>query len=194
MHPVPNWIAQIFFFLIPKLLMMSIDPPAFWKKQQKVVVATAAARQVERPSSLISSLFSPSPQSPLIPPKRSKEKPPANGALTVHRNSVRLDTKILIASLSPSDNLHSSVPLVLRAYSSEKSREHSRTHDSSNHLNRLIAESERRHKQQEHQATIAQEWQILGRVVDRLFVYVFLIGSMLVFAFILFQAPHLRLK
>ncbi|CAF4330223.1 unnamed protein product, partial [Adineta steineri] len=61
-------------------------------------------------------------------------------------------------------------------------------------LYRLIEQNERRCKQQEHNTTIAQQWQILGRVIDRLFIVVFLIGTMLVFGFIFYQAPHLRLK
>jgi hypothetical protein len=58
----------------------------------------------------------------------------------------------------------------------------------------LIEQNERRCEQQEHNTTIGQEWQILGRVIDRLFVFIFLISTMLVFVFIFYQAPHLRLK
>ena len=57
-----------------------------------------------------------------------------------------------------------------------------------------MEQNERRCEQQEHNATIGQEWQILGRVIDRLFVVLFLIGTMLVFGFIFQQAPDLRLK
>ena len=62
------------------------------------------------------------------------------------------------------------------------------------YFHRLIGKSERRYEEQEYNGIIAQEWQIVGRVVDRLLVYIFLIGTMFVFGFIFRQAPHLRLK
>ena len=62
------------------------------------------------------------------------------------------------------------------------------------YIYRLIEQNERRCEQQEHNSTIGQEWQILGRVIDRLFVFLFLIGTMFVFGIIFHQAPHLRLK
>ncbi len=62
------------------------------------------------------------------------------------------------------------------------------------YIHRLIEQNERRCEQQEYNTTIGQEWQILGRVIDRLFVVIFLISTMFVFGIIFYQAPHLRLK
>jgi hypothetical protein len=86
-----------------------------------------------------------------------------------------------------------SVPLILRSYAS-KSTENSRLKFSFDYIHHLIEQNERRCEQQEHNAIIGQEWQILGRVIDRLFVMIFLIGTMFVFGFIFSRAPHLRLK
>lgn len=89
----------------------------------------------------------------------------------------------------------SSIPLVLRSCPSKQlSNETSRLKFSFDYIHRLIEQNERRSEQQEHNTSIAQEWQILGRVIDRLFVLIFSIGTMLVFIFIFYQAPHLRLK
>jgi hypothetical protein len=65
---------------------------------------------------------------------------------------------------------------------------------SMDYIHRLVEQNERRYEQQEHNATIGQEWQILSRVVDRLLVFIFLFSTMLVFSYIFLQAPHLRLK
>jgi hypothetical protein len=32
-HPVPKWIARLFFIIIPKLLFMNIELPVNWKNQ-----------------------------------------------------------------------------------------------------------------------------------------------------------------
>ena len=65
---------------------------------------------------------------------------------------------------------------------------------SMDYIHRLVEQNERRYEQQEHQTTIGHEWQILSRVVDRLLVLIFLLGTMFIFLFIFFQAPLLRLK
>jgi hypothetical protein len=85
-----------------------------------------------------------------------------------------------------------SVPLVLR--SNTLKQQSSDLKSSFDYIQRLIEQNERRCEQQEHNTMIGQEWQILGRVVDRLFVYIFLIGTLFVFGFIFRQAPDLRLK
>lgn len=100
-----------------------------------------------------------------------------------------------ITITSPDTNQGLTVPLVLRPYQHvQKSNENHKFKSSIDYIHRLIEQNERRYEQQEHNTTIAQEWQILGRVVDRLFVFVFLIGTMLVFIFIFYQVPQLRLK
>jgi hypothetical protein len=86
-----------------------------------------------------------------------------------------------------------SIPLILRSCP-PKPNENTRLKFSFEYIHRLIEQNERRCEQQEHNTIIGQEWQILGRVIDRLFVLIFLIGTMLVFGFIFSQAPHLRLK
>jgi hypothetical protein len=96
--------------------------------------------------------------------------------------------------LTYSDSVHTSAPLVLRSYTSKQDKFNETIKSSMDYIHRLIEQNERRFEQQEHNTIIGQEWQILGRVVDRLLVFVFLIGSMLVFLYILRQAPHLRLK
>ena len=99
-----------------------------------------------------------------------------------------------------SDNINRlSVPLILRSYTPkqlhlQKSNPNRQFSPSNDYIHRLIEQNERRYEQQELNATIGQEWQILGRVIDRLLVYIFLIGTMLVFVVIFGQAPHLRLK
>ena len=49
-------------------------------------------------------------------------------------------------------------------------------------------------EQQQYQTIIGRQWQILGRVLDRLLVYLFFFGTIFVFYLILSQAPQLRLK
>ena len=34
-HPVPKWIAQLFFIIIPKLLFMKIELPPHWNKRRE---------------------------------------------------------------------------------------------------------------------------------------------------------------
>ena len=34
-HPVPHWLARLFFIKIPKLLCMNIDLPIQWQNQQE---------------------------------------------------------------------------------------------------------------------------------------------------------------
>ena len=115
---------------------------------------------------------------------------------------------------------HTSPPLILRSYISAQSpntlliRQQQKYNDEDDnkylidsvnkHTNNMklsidyilhyIEQNEQRYEEQEHNRNIEQEWQILGRVVDRLLVYIFIISSMLVFLLIFFQAPHLRLK
>ncbi|CAF5087909.1 unnamed protein product, partial [Rotaria sp. Silwood1] len=36
-YPVPKWIAQLFFFIIPKLLFMNIDLSAHWQQRQNSI-------------------------------------------------------------------------------------------------------------------------------------------------------------
>ncbi|CAF0996002.1 unnamed protein product [Rotaria sordida] len=62
------------------------------------------------------------------------------------------------------------------------------------YIHRIVEQNEHRYQRQEQNRIIAQEWQLLGRVVDRLLVVIFLISTMVVFLVIFLQAPHLRLK
>jgi hypothetical protein len=115
--------------------------------------------------------------------------------MTLGEDPVEHD-KITVTS---SDNNHGlTTPLVLRPYPLkqhlQKPNENTTFKSSIDYVHRLIEQNERRCEQQEHNTIIEQEWQMLGRVVDRLFVFVFLIGTMLIFIFIFYQAPHLRLK
>ncbi len=143
--------------------------------------------------------------------------------MTLYEDPIERETTTTTAttSLTYSDNLHSydfyrSPPLILRSYPLLQSSNHSSTKQQSqkenpndltdssnktanmklsmNYIHRLIEQNERRFEQQEHQTTIGQEWQILSQVVDRLLVFVFLIGTTLVFLFIFRQAPLIRLK
>jgi len=75
-----------------------------------------------------------------------------------------------------------------------KSIEVNRIQYSIDYIHRLIEHNQRRSEEQDANLLIIQEWQILGRVVDRLFVWIFLIGTMFVFYLIFSQAPRLRLK
>lgn len=75
-----------------------------------------------------------------------------------------------------------------------KSIEVNRVQCSIDYIHRLIERNQRRSEEQDANLLIIQEWQILGRVIDRLFVWIFLIGTMFVFYLIFSQAPHLRLK
>jgi hypothetical protein len=146
-----------------------------------------------------------------------------NGKMTLYEDPVDRETTTATTSLTYSENLHpfdfyTSPPLILRSYTSLQSSNHSSTKQSNqpsqqkdnpnyttdltnkntklsvDYIHRLIEQNERRCEQQEHNTTIAHEWQILSRVVDRLLVFVFLVGTMLVFLFIFRQAPLLRLK
>lgn len=107
------------------------------------------------------------------------------------------------AIMLTSDNNHSPlVPLILRPYTSkqkhqlvqQKHNDFDGFKTSLNRIHRLIEKNELRYNQKHYNTVIGQEWQILGRVVDRLLVYIFLICTMLVFLFIFLQAPRLRLK
>ena len=62
------------------------------------------------------------------------------------------------------------------------------------YLYRLIAQHQSRSHEQVEQNLIAEEWQLLGRRVDQLLVYLFLCGTILIFGLIFGQVPHLRLK
>jgi hypothetical protein len=139
-----------------------------------------------------------------------------NGKMTLYEDAIERDTATATTSLTYSENLHSydfytSSPLILRPYTSLQSSNNSSTKpqqkEKQNYLNetsnkklsmdyihRLVEQNEHRYEQQEHNTTIAREWQTLSQVVDRLLVFVFLISTMLVFFFIFRQSPHLRLK
>ncbi|UJR21933.1 hypothetical protein I4U23_025002 [Adineta vaga] len=175
LQPVPNWISRLFFFIIPKLLFMNIDLPVRYQKQQK---------PTSKPTS-------PANKRTKINHK-NESKSSENGLLTFNEDSSDHE-KITIIS---SDHKHEpSIPLVLRSYTAkQKSNENNNFKASVHYIYQLIEQNERRYEQQEHNTTIGQEWQILGRVVDRLFVFLFLIGTMLVFGIIFQQAPDLRLK
>ncbi len=126
---------------------------------------------------------------------KNKTKSLENGTTTLIEDSVVHD-KITVTS---SDNNHGvTTPLVLRPYPAkqhlQKSNDNTTFKSSLDYVHRLIEQNERRCEQQERNTKIEQEWQMLGRVVDRLFVFIFLIGTMLIFIFIFYQAPHLRLK
>ncbi len=112
-----------------------------------------------------------------------------NGTLTLDEDLIEHDKTI-------SNNIpRSSIPLVIRSYPSKQiQNENNRLKLSLDYIHRLIEQNERRCEQQEHNTVIEQEWQILGRVTDRLLVVIFFIGTMLAFVFIFYQAPHLRLK
>lgn len=122
----------------------------------------------------------------------NQKKPSQNGLLTVDEDSSEHEKLTVISS---DQNHKQSSPLVLRSYTPKpKSSENNHFKASIPYIYHLMEQNERRCEQQEHNATIGQEWQILGRVIDRLFVVLFLIGTLLVFGFIFQQAPDLRLK
>jgi glutamine amidotransferase PdxT len=87
-------------------------------------------------------------------------------------------------------NIETCAPLILR--SNWESQRHRQT--SIDYIHHVIKRNEHRCQQQDYRTIIEQEWQILSRIVDRLFACLFLIGTMLVFLVIFGQAPHLRLK
>lgn len=178
-HPVPRWMARLFFLIIPKILFMNIDLPARWQKRRNNIVNSIISTMNYPYECNFSNLI------PKIP----------NGNIKSDEESLE-NEKVAVRS---SDNRHiASVPLILRSYStkirSRNSNDNINTKTSVSSLCRLIEKSERRCEQQEYNLTIEQEWQILGRVVDRLLVYLFLITTMFVFIFIFYQAPQLRLK
>jgi hypothetical protein len=144
--------------------------------------------------------------------------------MTLYEDPIERDTPTATTSLTYSDNLHAydvftSPPLILRSYTSlqssnnpNKSQQQQQQQDNQSYLidssnknlnnrkvsidyiHRLVEQNERRYEQQERHTTIGHEWQILSQVVDRLLVFIFLIGTMLVFLYIFRQAPLLRLK
>ena len=88
-------------------------------------------------------------------------------------------------------------PLILRSYSSKKKKKsllHDQWQTSMDYLYRLIAQHQTRSREQFEQNLLAEEWQLLGRFVDRLLVYLFLVGTIVIFGLIFGQVPHLRLK
>ncbi|CAF5039726.1 unnamed protein product, partial [Rotaria sp. Silwood1] len=181
------WIAQLFFVIIPKLLFMNIDLSAHWQQRQNSI----------RNSTPISSRKNQYKYNYTNTTKKTNSL--HNGPITFDDESFEHD-KITVTS---SDNIHkSSVSLILRPYTSKQQIQKSTTTTTNNnnvkssihYIHRLIEKNEHRCEEQEHKIRIVQEWQILGQVVDRLLVYIFLICTILVFGFILLQAPRLRLK
>ncbi|CAF3759175.1 unnamed protein product [Adineta steineri] len=187
LQPVPKWISRIFFFIIPKLLLMNIDLPT----QPSLRRRNPLKSQITVHKTRMKYNYT------------NEIKSSQNGLIQYDENSSEHEN---ITLLSTDNNRRMSIPLVLRSYSTKqhqqqqqqqhvhKSNETNDNTPSVHYMYRLIEQNERRCKQQEHNTTIAQQWQILGRVIDRLFIVVFLIGTMLVFGFIFYQAPHLRLK
>ncbi|CAF0938376.1 unnamed protein product [Adineta ricciae] len=173
LQPVPNWISRLFFFIIPKLLFMNIDLPVRFQKEHNHTKFPSYKKQAK-----------------LTPTNHTE--PSQNGLLPLDEDSSEHEKLTVISS----DNNHNqSSPLVLRSHTPKpKSSENNHFKASIPYIYRFMEQNERRCEQQEHNATIGQEWQILGRVIDRLFVVLFLIGTMLVFGFIFQQAPDLRLK
>lgn len=138
----------------------------------------------------------------------------------MERTTAMGNSSLTYSENANSCDLYTSPPLILRSYTSINSsnmssnkpqqrypdkenencssdtlnRTTSHMKSSIDYIYRLVEQSERRYVQQEHSKLIAQEWQILGRVVDRLLVLVFLVSTILVFLCIFLQAPHLRLK
>lgn len=47
-HPVPQWMVQLFFFIIPKLLFMNIDYPEDWQNRRKCAFDAAVTTIIER--------------------------------------------------------------------------------------------------------------------------------------------------
>ncbi|CAF4051289.1 unnamed protein product [Rotaria sordida] len=187
-YPVPKWIAQLFFFIIPKLLFINIELPARWQQQQQ------RRNNILNPTSTSSRKNQFEDDYTNITKNMNSLH---NGPITLDEDSFEYD-KITVTS---SDNIHkSSIPLVLRSYTSKQQIQKSNYNNNNNfkssihYIHRLIEKNERRCEEQERKTKLAQEWQILGQVVDRLLVYLFLICTIFVFGFILFQAPHLRLK
>ncbi|CAF2799300.1 unnamed protein product [Rotaria sp. Silwood2] len=182
-YPVPKWIAQLFFVIIPKLLFMNIDLPIRWQQRRNSMLNNTR----------ISSRKNQSEYNYTNETKKTNSL--HNGPIALDEDPFERDK----VTLTSSDNIHkTSLPLVLRSYTSKqqihKSSHNNNFKSSIHYIHRLIEKNERRCEEQENKTKIAQEWQILGQVVDRLLVYLFLICTILVFGFILFQAPHLRLK
>ncbi|CAF1534377.1 unnamed protein product [Adineta steineri] len=186
LQPVPKWISRIFFFIIPKLLLMNIDVPT----QPSLRRRNPLKSQITVHKTRMKYNYT------------NEIKSSQNGLIQYDENSSEHEN---ITLLSTDNNRRMSIPLVLRSYSTKQHQQQQQQHvhksnetndnsPSIHYMYRLIEQNERRCKQQEHNTTIAQQWQILGRVIDRLFIVVFLIGTMLVFGFIFYQAPHLRLK
>jgi hypothetical protein len=141
----------------------------------------------------------------------------------IERDTATATTSLTYSDNLHSCDFYTSPPLILRSYtsfqssntSSAKQQQQQQKYnekDNQNYLSdlstkntnnlklsidyihRFVEQNERRCEQQEHDAIIGHEWQILSRVVDRLLVFVFLVSNMLVFIAIFHQAPHLRLK
>lgn len=145
-----------------------------------------------------------------------------NGKMTLYEDRVEPNaTTSLSYSDNNSYDHFASTPLILRSYASTQassnnssSRQHHKSIERDNqscstdlpnintknmklpldYIHRLVEQHENRHEEQEHNKRIGQEWQLLGRIVDRLFVFLFLITTIIVFLLIFVQAPHLRLK
>lgn len=102
-----------------------------------------------------------------------------------------------LSSNRPTSDSSNFAPLILRSYRSKRKKRtflQDQWQASLDYLYRLIAEHQSRSDEQLEQNLIAEEWHMLGRLVDHLLVYLFLFGAVIVFGLIFGQVPHLRLK
>ncbi|CAF1025375.1 unnamed protein product [Rotaria sp. Silwood1] len=222
LHPVPNWMVRLFFIIIPKLLFMNIEFPIYSQNQEenllkckrtKTSFSLVQSETKKKQTKLLNKYSSNKTD------YTSKNTSLHNGKMTLYEDPIEPN---ITSSLTSSDNLHSfdfytSPPLILRSCTSIQSsnrHQQQKSNDKNNqtyltdlsnkysnsmrlsidYIHRIVEQNEHRYEQQEQNRIITQEWQILGRVVDRLLVFIFLISTMVVFLFIFLQAPHLRLK
>ncbi|CAF1348277.1 unnamed protein product [Rotaria magnacalcarata] len=217
LHPVPKWIGRLFFIIIPKLLFMNIDLPVQLQNQSESFLKCMTTK-----TSVTSEKSETRKKLTHKSDTKNKNALLHNGKITLYEDPVDRNTtsSLTFSDKLNSYDFYTSPPLILRSYppiqtsNTLSNRQSHKPHDKDNqncltdltnkntnatklsmdYIHRLVEQNESRYEQQEHNRSIGQEWQILGRVVDRLLVFIFLITTMVVFIFIFCQAPHLRLK
>ncbi|CAF4697068.1 unnamed protein product, partial [Rotaria magnacalcarata] len=201
LHPVPKWIGRLFFIIIPKLLFMNIDLPVQLQNQSESFLKCMTTK-----TSVTSEKSETRKKLTHKSDTKNKNALLHNGKITLYEDPVDRNTtsSLTFSDKLNSYDFYTSPPLILRSYppiqtsNTLSNRQSHKPHDKDNqncltdltnkntnatklsmdYIHRLVEQNESRYEQQEHNRSIGQEWQILGRVVDRLLVFIFLITTM----------------
>lgn len=189
-HRVPPWLSWIFLNFLPKILFMDAEIRSDLETRQ-----TKTRRNSQKQ-------------------KQIRSEPNQNGKMVLYddraeeklnetnRNDILFSTPLILRSSSPTTNSNSINNQISTKRINERENstncikisQQQQIQFSIDYLHKLIEQNERRHQEQEVQNLVVQEWQILSRVVDRLFVFIFSIASIFVFCLIFARAPHIRWK